>query len=401
MADRAFERQVDDLAETLRRAVVVDDAELNIVYASRHYGDEDEQRIRAVLQHDIGLEATRHILAQGVTRWNRPGRIPPHPELGMAARLCAPIRLRGLLLGVVLVIDADGSLSPDEVGTIARAAEDLAPHLYTARSAVDRLRDEREHAVAGVLSTDADIRGKGLAYLERTGWLAGTSGDHWQVLHLTVAQHSDAISVKTALAVAIAEVTRSPEATGTTTDSTSMTMLQHRPVRTTPDEMRATAQKLTRAVDTLLSAPGASAAGISDPVAYLAQAWRAREEAVLAARAAARGDDGVAAWSELGPDALLLQFPTGSPERPVGLVLPAALRRLLDVDRSGQLTATLAAFLDHAGSRPRAAAALHIHRTTLYYRLDKITEITGLDLDDGENRLLLHLGLRLVALSAR
>jgi DNA-binding PucR family transcriptional regulator len=36
---------------------------------------------------------------------------------------------------------------------------------------------------------------------------------------------------------------------------------------------------------------------------------------------------------------------------------------------------------------------MHIHRTTLYYRLDRIREITGLDIDDGDVRLHLHLGL--------
>ncbi|MFD0853362.1 helix-turn-helix domain-containing protein, partial [Actinomadura adrarensis] len=59
---------------------------------------------------------------------------------------------------------------------------------------------------------------------------------------------------------------------------------------------------------------------------------------------------------------------------------------------------TLAAFLDHAGSSPATAAALHIHRTSLYYRLRQIEEITGLDLGNGEDRLTLHLGLRLLSL---
>ncbi|MEV6489526.1 helix-turn-helix domain-containing protein [Actinoplanes sp. NPDC051633] len=34
-----------------------------------------------------------------------------------------------------------------------------------------------------------------------------------------------------------------------------------------------------------------------------------------------------------------------------------------------------------------------MHRTTLYYRLRQVRELTGLDLDDGRTRLTLHLGL--------
>jgi DNA-binding PucR family transcriptional regulator len=57
------------------------------------------------------------------------------------------------------------------------------------------------------------------------------------------------------------------------------------------------------------------------------------------------------------------------------------------------LVRTLEAYLRHAGSAPAAADELHIHRTTLHYRLDRIRAITGSEPDDGETRLLLHLGL--------
>ena len=38
----------------------------------------------------------------------------------------------------------------------------------------------------------------------------------------------------------------------------------------------------------------------------------------------------------------------------------------------------------------RAAAELGVHRQTLYYRLSRVEKLTGLDLDEGEDRLLLH-----------
>jgi DNA-binding PucR family transcriptional regulator len=36
-----------------------------------------------------------------------------------------------------------------------------------------------------------------------------------------------------------------------------------------------------------------------------------------------------------------------------------------------------------------------VHRQTLYYRLEKIEQLSGVDLDQGEARLQLHLGLAL------
>ena len=54
---------------------------------------------------------------------------------------------------------------------------------------------------------------------------------------------------------------------------------------------------------------------------------------------------------------------------------------------------------DAAGSVVRTAEALRIHRQTLYYRLGRISALTGLDLADGDDRLLLHTALRAARLS--
>ncbi len=51
-------------------------------------------------------------------------------------------------------------------------------------------------------------------------------------------------------------------------------------------------------------------------------------------------------------------------------------------------------FLDRAGQASRTATELGIHRQTLYYRLARIQQLTGLDLNDGEDRLLLHMALK-------
>uniref|UniRef100_UPI001CE2902E PucR family transcriptional regulator n=1 Tax=Streptomyces pseudogriseolus TaxID=36817 RepID=UPI001CE2902E len=59
-----------------------------------------------------------------------------------------------------------------------------------------------------------------------------------------------------------------------------------------------------------------------------------------------------------------------------------------------ELARTAEVYLDCAGQAGRTAAELGVHRQTLYYRLSRVERLTGLDLDDGEDRLLLHMALK-------
>ncbi|MEV7680206.1 helix-turn-helix domain-containing protein [Streptomyces sp. NPDC088341] len=134
------------------------------------------------------------------------------------------------------------------------------------------------------------------------------------------------------------------------------------------------------------SAGPAVAAGACAPrrgLAELPDAWR---EAVAAARAAlAEPRFGpVAEWSAIGPYRLLTALPPGPDPAVRPLLAPA----------HAELARTAEVFLDHAGQAGRTASALGIHRQTLYYRLSRIEQLTGLDLDSGEDRLLLHMALK-------
>jgi purine catabolism regulator len=64
-----------------------------------------------------------------------------------------------------------------------------------------------------------------------------------------------------------------------------------------------------------------------------------------------------------------------------------------DRDHSGDLIRTLKAFFDARGGPKEAAGLLDVHRNTVLYRLERIKTITGLDLDDADVRLRLHLAL--------
>lgn len=66
-----------------------------------------------------------------------------------------------------------------------------------------------------------------------------------------------------------------------------------------------------------------------------------------------------------------------------------------DERKQADLIRTLNGFFAANGNLAKAATDLDVHRNTLVYRLDRIRELTALDLDDADNRLILHLALKI------
>lgn len=391
---------VDDLAERIGRSVAVNDPRVHILCASRHFGDEDRVRVRAVLQRDAGSAAAGHILAQGVDRWTEPGVIPPRADLGMRARLCAPIRWRHQLLGLLVVIDPDGSLPRSSVDAVAEATRTLAPLMYQDVAAADTERTAREGALRQLLHPSATVRETGRDALAGGGRLPSSRYATVTVARIVGDPPADRtgateVALRTGLERVAADRSWRTEFCLAGPQGILLTF-SDRPL---PGEtLRARAAALLEQARSVLAGTAEWVAGTGETVEGGAEsAWMSYEQALGAARAAGvrTGGDGIVHWSELGALAPLSLLP---PDRLTPALLPGPLRVLLAQDSSGRLTETLTAYLDHGGSAPRTAQALHLHRTSLYYRLQRITELTGLDLADGDNRLALHLGLRLHAL---
>lgn len=73
------------------------------------------------------------------------------------------------------------------------------------------------------------------------------------------------------------------------------------------------------------------------------------------------------------------------------------MRPLVEYDNQnrGSLVKTVEAYFDHHGNISQTAESLFVHRNTLLYRMDRIQELTKLQLDQANMRLALHLSLKL------
>ena len=88
----------------------------------------------------------------------------------------------------------------------------------------------------------------------------------------------------------------------------------------------------------------------------------------------------------------LLEKLAASPELSpfAGLVQPL---EDYDRERGSDLVRTLAVYFGTGENASEAADRLFLHRNSLLYRLERIQNLTGLDLRDSEVRLALRLGL--------
>lgn len=102
------------------------------------------------------------------------------------------------------------------------------------------------------------------------------------------------------------------------------------------------------------------------------------------------------AWDELGLDGTLARLPL---EDYTLQDLPPSMRKLLRNVDSPVLLGTLEAYLAAGGDAQQTARVLNIHRSTLYYRLDKLRNAISDDLRDGNLRRELHTGLRIAKLA--
>ena len=129
----------------------------------------------------------------------------------------------------------------------------------------------------------------------------------------------------------------------------------------------------------------------------LADAGLGVAEALRAARVSrrVRTFGAVTAVESLGVYELLDQVPDDALRT---MIHPGLLELIEQGSRTDSLVQTLEVFLDNAGDVKAASEQLFAHRTSLYYRLRRIQELTGLDLSSGDDRLTAHLGLRIVRL---
>ncbi|GGU00756.1 MULTISPECIES: PucR family transcriptional regulator [Streptomyces] len=402
-----YQELVDEISTLLGAPATLENRDFGLIAFGAHDSDSffdetalDPVRTRSILTRKSTPAVRAWFEGFGITRATGPVRIPAAPDAGVLRdRICLPVRHRGVVLGYVWLLDAEPGPTHEQLtaamevatrigGLLAdeeRAGADLSREL---RASLTAERGWQYDMALAALRTALGPDAEGLHALVCVAPWPNEDGPSSRTVPSAAALCTvpwggpgGAVSAKSGGREGADAHAGGDEPAGPTAAPRALAAL----IRLRSADNLAPA---TAAANQLRDAAGPKAvAGVADPrrgLPSLDTAWR---EAGAAARAAtAQPSLGpLARWAAIGPYRLLTGLPAAEPDPAVRALLGPA---------HGELARTAEVFLDHAGQAGRTAAALGIHRQTLYYRLSRVEQLTGLDLDAGEDRLLLHMALK-------
>lgn len=386
-----LQRIVDGLAERLGLPTQLTDPRMESLVFGPHHDKIDWIRRETVLLRRTPPEVRAYLEQFGVTTATEPLRIPSDPDRNVMSRVVVPARSHGLTYGILWFLDDEQRMTDDQLADAVDVATEIGRLLYRDQ----RLRHADTELVRDLLADSPDLRHRATGQILDRGLFPSRAAVAVAVLlHEAAGAGPDpAIEIEARLLSTGRDALPAGALRWIEPNQTVLVV----PVPTGGAD--AAARAIAERAHRLCRDAGADriSVGVADPQPDLGHAHEAHRQACLAARVAHQvpAVGPVAAWSQLGVYRALASIP---PEQLGTAALDPRVRRILDTG-DPSLVATLEAYLDNGCDMKQTCAQLHVHRGTVYYRLQKSEALSGLVLQDGMDRLALHLGLKIARLA--
>jgi hypothetical protein len=390
----------------------IEDRNSSVLAYSRHDEPIDEGRRQTILGRRIPDEWMARLHADGVFRrlWDSDEVVRvDYSADGLRPRMVVSVRADHEILGTIWVAEGDVPLGGEAAASLQEAARIAALHLIRHRSSDHLERRRQAELLRGVLEGRTQP-GQLLAALDLAGDTAATvmafdlpgTERSERAVRLDRAVNLIALYCESfqrqAACVVVGSVIYSLMPAGRPRRASAAEESRpgdgHRPA----DGARAGLVDLATEIVTRLSqALGTPArAAVGSTVDDITDIGVSRREADLVLRVLSRGQRRavtVGDIDELRSAVVLAELSDLAADRPELRAgkLPALLA-LDPANKKGYL-ATLRAYLDTFGDVAAAARKLDIHHNTFRYRLSRLQELSGLDLDDPDERLVIGLQL--------
>jgi hypothetical protein len=373
------------LAAEIAGAVTIEDPQSRVLAYSDHAGEVDEPRKETILGRQVPQRYMRLVQEKGVLRTLLAGDEIVHmdaiPDVGLKARVAVSVRAAGEILGFIWVAEDGRPLAADHERILREAAQTAALHVV-------------RHGLA--LLQESSARRALVRELVEGGpapdLVAVRLGIDHDASYAVVAFEVPGGGVPTDRLLGVVDLYCSTLRRGTLTVDAGPRVYAVLPSGTAPgdaEDLRRFAVDAARRVSDAVRARVLAAIGT--PVPSIEGVPRARHETDRAMRVMLRENSAtaVATLDDVRARANLLEVLDVLRER-------EHLREGPLTGHDPALLHTLRAYLDHFGDVGATAQALQTHPNTVRYRLRRLAEVTGLDLADASERLMVSLQLRLL-----
>ncbi|HVV23773.1 MAG TPA: helix-turn-helix domain-containing protein, partial [Pseudonocardiaceae bacterium] len=386
------------IAALVDAPVTIEDRNSRVLAFSGRQDEADEGRIETVLGRQVPERFWRMLADRGVFRdmyrTDRPIYVDSLPtEQVSLSRVAIAVRAGDEILGSIWAAVRE-PLSDERTEALCDAAKLVALHLLRVRAGSDVGRRLRADLLATALEGGVGARNAlhrlgladqpvvvlALTVAEAPGTASGDLVSARERLADALAMHLTAVHPRSACALVGDVAYGLVPITRTDIDG------EERAVRIATEFLDRVGDRFPAAI-----AVGPVAGGVGD----LARARVVVDRVVRVLR------DGntrrrVARLADVHVEALMLDLHdiiAARGDQPTG-----AVARLLayDAENNGHLVETLRAYLDSFGDIPAAASRIYVHPNTFRYRLRRLAEVGGIDLQDPEARFAALLQLRTI-----
>ena len=393
------------IAALLDAPVTIEDRSSRVLAFSGRQEEADASRAETIIGRQVPERYARMLTERGIFRdlyrYDRPVIVDPvilGAEGITTQRIAIGVRAGDEVLGSVWAA-MDGPLTPQRAAGLRDAAKLVALHLLRIRAGADVQRRLSTELVGTALEGGLGAR-DALARLGLGGQRVMVIGAALvrdaqsepsaraeQLLIADQQRFADALAVhRSAVRPGAAVALVGDVAYGIFATAADADVAEERAVGIAHDFLERVGTRM----------PAIVAVGpVASDVAGIAQS-RAAADRILRVLRQTRGSARVARTADVQLESLVLELRDLSASRGDGPMEPIARLIAYDERHDAQLVLTLQSWLESFGDIAAASASQYVHANTFRYRLRRVQEVSGFDLDDPDARFAAMLQLRML-----